>query len=94
MALTFYTGDFFLITYAADNRHASGLMKDDKEFTWGFPATCFFHRKRAFAATTLSCQCTLTRVSLCVPEVHWPCGTETGHEVPVPTVGCCYQCVG
>ncbi|OPJ58827.1 hypothetical protein AV530_000573 [Patagioenas fasciata monilis] len=27
------------------------------------------HRKRVLATTTLSCQCTLTRRTLCVPEV-------------------------
>lgn len=77
-----------LIIYSANDKHASGLMKDGK-FTEGFPAMCFFHRKCVPATTILSCQCTLATLALCVPEVQlalWQrqCARRLCHSVVVP----------
>lgn len=77
MALTFYTRDFFLITYADVSILLSVLLTINMpqdlwkvtELTQGFSVMCFFYRKRVLATTTLSYQCTLTRRMLCVPEV-------------------------
>lgn len=76
-----------LIIYSANDKHASGLMKDGK-FTEGFPAMCFFHRKCVPATAILSCQCTLTTLALCVPEVQlalWQ--RQCARKAPVPQRG-------